>query len=382
MNIKKLSLISTAIFAANFGTAQAQTTIVDDNLINIATAQPTTNSNAENAVVQDAANATLDADYFATSSATSAIEFGPDGVGVVTGESGRQIHALFPTQTLNAVGDSLTASITFTTPTSINLDGANDPATPSGGNDVRFGLFDNDGLTGSDQLGQNISASSGTPNPLLGTLAGSFVELDVEFAASASGADLQIRRHVLASPSGRLIGTTGDGFIGGVVVGGTDDDAESFQAINERAGTDGGGSNSGGSLGYVFLPDNSYTINYTVERVEALDTAGVVIAGADNTIDITAEFIDNTAGTTVGSLTRTDITPGSFSFGMIVAGASTDAFGINSSPNEGDNGIDLTALSVVANIAGDVEPPVEEPAGDEICFPVKDVNDSVTLICI
>jgi len=62
MNTKKLTLISAGILSALFTVAsQAQTVVIDDNLLGIGTDQV-------------AANAALGADYFATSSSGSAIE--------------------------------------------------------------------------------------------------------------------------------------------------------------------------------------------------------------------------------------------------------------------------------------------------------------------
>ena len=63
----------------------------------------------------------LQANFFTTSS-TSAIEddvddgIGTGAIGLVSGTSGRQIHAIFPAQTLATAGDSVSATITFTTP--------------------------------------------------------------------------------------------------------------------------------------------------------------------------------------------------------------------------------------------------------------------------
>jgi len=37
-------------------------------------------------------------------------------IGLVSGTSGRQIHAVFPSQTLSLASDSITAEVTFVTP--------------------------------------------------------------------------------------------------------------------------------------------------------------------------------------------------------------------------------------------------------------------------
>ena len=90
-----------------------------------------------------------DASYFG-SSGSNAIEINANSVGLVTGSSGRQVHTLFPTQTLSNTGDAVTASITFTTPVTV--------ATTN--EDLRLGLFDPLDRTGADRLGQNTSFSS------------------------------------------------------------------------------------------------------------------------------------------------------------------------------------------------------------------------------
>lgn len=230
-----------------------------------------------------------DAAYYASSS-SSAIEINSNSVGLVSGSSGRQIHALFATQTLANAGDSIVATITFTTPASISS---------TGSDDFRWGLFDHLGRTGPTQLGQNTSYSTGTPNPDFSGLPGYATELDVE--PSDPAADIQIRRSD-PSTSGRLLGTnTGVSDLG-----------------------------SGPDIGYVFAPNTSYTATMTITRN----------AGGD--LDITSEFLGN-------SHTENDAAPASYDFGMLAFGASTNAFGTSNTPFEADNGIDFTNIQVEFN---------------------------------
>ena len=96
------------------------------------------------------------------------------------------------------MGDTLTVSYTFTT-----------PATGGSGEDFRVGLFNTGGVTGFEE---NISASSGTPNPILNNLPGFSGEFDI----NTDDADLALRTHDVNSvngtgPTGRLLTTT-DGF--------------------------------------------------------------------------------------------------------------------------------------------------------------------------
>jgi len=104
MNIKHLYFFSVC-FSALFSTsthAQSASIVNDDFSVS----------------TPDESNANTDADYFG-SSGTNALEFGADFVGLVSGSSGRTIHALFPSQTLAAIGDTITVSATFTTPATV-----------------------------------------------------------------------------------------------------------------------------------------------------------------------------------------------------------------------------------------------------------------------
>jgi hypothetical protein len=97
----------------------------------------------------------LDSNWWASSS-TNGIEVSTGSLGMVTGSSGRGIHTVFPTQTLANVGDKLVATYTFTTPATVG----------SGGSGAfRVGLFDTLGRAGLDA---DVTASSGSPNPVYG----------------------------------------------------------------------------------------------------------------------------------------------------------------------------------------------------------------------
>lgn len=227
---------------------------------------------------------TTDADYYG-SSTSGAIEVNANSIGLVSGTSGRQMHALFSTVTLNQ-GDSLVASLDFTTPASIS----------AGGDDFKFGVFDHLGRTSASQLGQDTSYSSGTPNADFSGLPGFVVELDVEPSDSAT--DIQLRRSD-PSTSGRLLGTN----------------------------TGVGSMSSGDDIGYVFAPNTAYTVSLTITR-NLLDE-----------LEISADFLGNTHS-------DTDDSPLSFDFGMLAFGASSDAFGTSNTAGEADNGVDFTNVTV------------------------------------
>ena len=288
MNISRLAFVLACFFMV-FTASSYATEVVNDNFAIDGTA-------------------TSDAAYFG-SSGSNAIETNANSIGLVSGSSGRQIHGLFETQTLANEGDTLATSITFITPATV----------AAGSEDLRIGLFDHLGRNTPDQLGQNTSYSSSSPNPLYEGLPGFYLELDVESADPAT--DLDIRRSD-PSTSGRLLGTTGG-----------------FTAFG-----------SGPDVGYVIEANTEYTVNLSVTRT------------ATGTLEITAEF----GGATH---TSTDAAPASFSFGMLAMGSSTGAFGSSNTAGDdpttiNDNGIDITGFSAVFT-AGDpttVDEPVDDPA--------------------
>jgi len=252
--------------------------------------------------------ASTDAAYFA-SSGSSAIETNANSIGLVSGSSSRQIHALFPTQTLNNPDDTLDVSITFTTP----------PTVGAAGEDLRLGLFDPLDRTGANQLGQNTRYSSDSPNPDYNDLPGYFFEVDVESADITT--DFDIRRHNIGldptASSGRLLATTSASVEGGPAP---------FTALP---------GSSGPNVGYSIVADTSYTINISAVRT------------ATDGLDVTIALVDNTNGLELGTFTATDEAPGSFDFGMFAMGSSGGAFGsTNSNDGSTDNGIDITQFSV------------------------------------
>lgn len=227
----------------------------------------------------------LQADFFASSN-SNAIESNVGSVGLVSGSSGRQIHGLFPTQTLANTGDTLTTSFTFVTPAT----------TAAGNEDIRFGIFDHLGRTSSSELGQDTSYSSGSPNADYSGLPGYYSELDVESAEP--GTDLNIRRSD-PSTSGRLLATS-----------------TGFTSLG-----------SGPDIGYAIVADTEYTATISATRT------------ASGGLDITTTFLGNT-------YTVSDPSPGSYDFGMLAYSSSSGAFGSSNSPGDPDNGIDITNVRV------------------------------------
>lgn len=346
MNIKNLSLASVC-FSAFFTASTHAAVVVNDTFPTAATT----------------------ASYFGTSSGSSSVEINLDAmtgdidsIGLVTGSSGRQMHALFDTVTLTEIGDSVTASITILTPATTALGGSDD---------IRIGLFDHLERTSDTELGQNISASSGTPNPLIVGLPGITIELDVDsLAQTTTERNINIRQSA-PSESGRLLGTnTGIGNV-----------------------------SSGADLGYQFVADTLYNITFTITRIAgatatddldiAIDFSSIDGQGTSTLIGSHSDTVTPTVSSTPdegavfsgGVIATTASTEPSYSFGMLGMGASTNAFGSSNSSGVADNGVDIVAFTVDAEVSGEVEPPVTETE-EQTCFPVKNVNNEISLICL
>jgi hypothetical protein len=227
----------------------------------------------------------LQADFYASSS-SNAIESNFGSVGLVSGSSGRQIHALFATQTLANAGDTMTASITFVTPNTVG----------ASTEDLKIGLFDHLNRTSAAELGQDNSYSTSSPNPLFSGLPGFYSEIDVESADSATDFDVRVSD---PSNTGRLLATS-----------------TGFTAIG-----------SGPDVGYTIVANTTYTFTLILAR----DALGG--------IDVTSQLGAN-------SYTHNIAAPGSYSFGMLAIGASTNAFGSSSTPGDPDNGIDITNFTL------------------------------------
>lgn len=127
-----------------------------------------------------------------TTSAKSAIEIEPGRLGLVSGTSGRGIRTTFTPQTL-ADGQTLKASFTFTTPTTIGADRLSA---------LRVGLHDKLERV---ELEEDQQASSGIPNEIYNGLPGYMVDFDVN-PLDAAAANVEIRKH-RNDIIGRLMGT-------------------------------------------------------------------------------------------------------------------------------------------------------------------------------
>ena len=239
----------------------------------------------------------LDSNWW-TSASSSGIEVSVGSLGMVTGTSGRGIHTVFPTQTLNSIGDKLTATYTFTTPATVGTG-----ATAG----FRVGLFDTLGRSGLDA---DVSASSSSPNAVYGWgtgatppgpgtagLPGYMLDMDVNTAS----ADFSFREHDTGTvnPTGRLMGTT-----------------TGFTQLSPT-GPDGA---------FSFAANTTYTGSLMLTRVSATE------------LELTA---------TLGSASHTVTdTFDSTSYGMLAFWANSNIFGSSSTPDTADNGIDFSNVRI------------------------------------
>ena len=322
----KLTYTTAALAAAAMmvvSPATAQVVIVDDSFANGITDGGT---GQEIGFATTSSGAGLDADQPA----------GP--LDFASGGSGRSIHGLFAAQTLAEFGESLNVTFSFTTPDTVAFDNN----AVSTNEDFRFGLFDSSTATGNDadtgaafDFTNNITVSSGTPQPGLDTVAGFNGEID---NINAPGSDLGIRTHNVNNLAG--VGNLSEGeFLNSndgfdFITGGTDD------LINVTPNTD-----FIGSLSVAFTDETLTSLDITVGIA---DSAGAIIDSLTTSV-----AIDDTEDQ-VGVNTTT--------FDLLTFHATSGAFGGNDGPiagssntGEANNGIDISNVSVTFT-------PVPEPA--------------------
>ncbi len=276
MNLKQ-SLFLTAGLSAMFAASSQAVLVVDDNFAVDGTAS-------------------TDASYF-TSSNVNALETNANSLGLVSGPSGRSIHALFNGVTLANDGDFVSLSFNFTTPATVNGASQNNET-------FRFGLFSSEGKTSASELAQNLSFTSSSPQPLFNGLDGYLAELDVRSGDPTS--DITFRKSN-PSTSGQFLAST-SGF---TIIG------------------------SGPDAGYDISANTDYTATLSFVR------------NAASELVLTSTLFD---GTTTFSNTATDVAPLGFDFDLFTFAASSDAFGSSSTALAPDNGIDFTNITIESNV--------------------------------
>jgi hypothetical protein len=235
----------------------------------------------------------LDTDWW-TSTNSSAIEVSVGSLGLVTGSSGRGIHGTFPSQTL-AVGDTLTATFTFIAPATMG----------SGAATFKIGIFD---TTGKPGLAADLSASSGSPNPIYNGLPGYMMDFDVRTGTE----NIQFREHNTSLTTGQLLASTGD-------------------YINLAAG---------GNV-YTLAANTTYTgVLSLTKTAVGLDLTGSLSSGAG----------------LLSTFTTSDPTPSSSSYGMLAFHVNSNIFGSANTPGAADNGVDFSNIQIEVTT-------VPEPSG-------------------
>ncbi len=341
--------IAVAVAAMSGVNANGQTIIIDDNFDDgITNIEP------------------MQLDFFPTSSAFAldrdALPNLPDStigeaspLDFATGDSGRTIHSLFPAQTLDEFGESLTLTFDFTTPTTIAFDGGSNGTTGSGSvstnEDFKFGLFDTSGTAGliDNRTGAPIDfagpidTNSGNPNPGLNGLAGIQAEID---NINASGTDLGLRTMNVNSdlsngfPSGQFL-QTNNGFD---FIAGGDDDIVSLAPNTDYTGT----------VSIAFTDATLTSFDVTVS-MSGTGTNGVAF---NDSFTRTIPIADD-PGVSVGVNTTT--------FDLVAFHATSGAFGGTVGPTlgsstvgEDNNGIDITNINITftevsSALKGDVD---------------------------
>ena len=248
----------------------------------------------------------LDADWWSSSQTSgSNVEISPGALGLVTGTSGRGMHATFTPQTLE-VGDSITATYSFTTPATIGS---------AGSTAFKIALMDlNDPALAADQ-----SSSSSSVNPLYVGQPGYFTSFDVDPTGGGTQ-DTDFRKHDITATSGRFLGTTGE-----------------WTSMSSSA-----------DAGYAFLPNTDYIGIFSITRT-----------GTDS-LELSSSM-SLASGALLDSHTTSDTSNIANNFGMLGFWVNSNAFGSSNSAGNADNGLTFTNVlieSTVGSTAVDVNIPV------------------------
>lgn len=231
----------------------------------------------------------LQADWWSSNSISgNSVEIDGTGLGLVSGTSGRGLHGTFTPETL-AIGETLTTTLTFTTPTTV---GANKAGA------LKIALMDyNDAGLAADLL-----SSSSSSNPLYENLPGYLVEFDVNKTDNSD--DIGIRKHDLPNTVGRFLGSSSE-----------------WTALGD-----------GANVGYDFAANSEYEVVVSLTRT-----------GADS-MNIGAT-LSNASGTVLASHAEEDASGIANHFGMLGIWANGSAFGLVTS-SDPDNGITISNAKV------------------------------------
>jgi len=231
----------------------------------------------------------LDADWWSSSSTSgNSVEVVPGHMGLISGSSGRGLHGTFAPQTL-AIGQTLRATFTFTTPAAIG-------SAQSGAFRVALADFNNAGLAA------DLLSSSSSVNPLYTTLPAYMADFDVNLADATD--DTSIRKHITPNTLGRFTGTTTEW---------------------TQLGT-------GPDADYTFAPNTEYVGVISVTRT-----------GGDS-MDIFGSLSQNNVLLT--SHTESDASGIANHFGVLAFWANANTFGNNTTVGDPNNGIDFSNITI------------------------------------
>ena len=277
------------------GALQAQTVIVDDSFADLSrtSTEP------------------LDANWWSSSQTSgSNVQVDANGMTLVTGTSGRGLHATFAPQTLE-IGQSITATYSFTTPATV---GEQSTA-------LRIALMDLD----DPALAGDQSSSSSTPNPLYVGQPGYFTAFDVSTLGGGTQ-DTDFRKHDVLATSGRFLGTTGE-----------------WTNLSSSA-----------DAGYAFAPNTDYVGVYRVTRT-----------GPDSVELFSSMSLDG--GALLDSHTTTDSADIANNYGMLAFWVNSNTFGSSNVADTPDNGITFTNVLIESTADAVSTPPgvvVHDEFGD------------------
>jgi len=236
----------------------------------------------------------LQADWWSSSQTSgSNVSASAGALTLVTGTSGRGMHATFAPQTL-AIGDTITATYSFTTPDTIGTNRSTG---------FRVALMDfNNPLLADDQ-----SSSSSSANPLYVGQPGYFTGFDVDSTGGGSQ-DIDFRKHDVDATSGRGLGTTSE--------------------------WDSLGSSS--DAGYAFSGNTDYVGVFSITRT------------GEDSLDLFSSL--SQGSTLLDSHTESDSGDIANNFGVLAFWANSNTFGSSNSAGDTDNGLIFTNLLIESTV--------------------------------
>ncbi len=230
----------------------------------------------------------LDADWWSsTSSNNISVEVGSGFLGLVTGTSGRSLHGTFAPQTL-AIGDTLTATLTFMTPATVGSIG-------SAGLKLALADFNNAGLAA------DLQSSSTFVQPLYTSLPAYMVDFDVNSAGATD--DTSVREHNV-NATGRFLGITGE-----------------WTQLGTSTDVD-----------YSFTPNTEYVVVLSLTRT-GLTSMDIFGSLTRSNVLLTSHTLSD-ASATVNNI------------GLLGVHANSSAFGSSPTIGAADNGIDFSNIKV------------------------------------